>query len=75
MTDEREKIVAWLRHKADEMEAKAANEAWVAASQLSTAALCFRYEADAIERGDHLVWKPKPTIPVAEWIDKPSAGH
>lgn len=61
MSEEAEKIVAWLR-------AGCGWESTVNRRLLADVAA-------AIERGDHLVWKPEPTIPASEWTKQPNVGH
>ncbi len=66
MTEEAQKIVAWLRNRGDELSGHLHSH--------GRTRECIHI-ADAIERGDHLVWKPEPTIPASEWVKTPSVGH
>jgi hypothetical protein len=59
LTEREEKVVAWLRAQAK----------YPANGRL------IHQLAEAIERGDHLTWKPEPTIPASEWTKTSNVGH
>lgn len=71
---ERDKIVAFLRREAEETENRSYDLVECEGAIMRQGAAYYHGIADRIENGDHLV-KPKPTIPFAEWCDKPSCGH
>ena len=67
LTKREERIVAWLRWMSQELD-DIGDVAWSDSD-------VYRRAADAIERGEHLTWKPEPTIPASEWMGKPSVAH
>jgi hypothetical protein len=75
MSEEREKIVAWLRSMAADCLTQLEEMRPEYHKDFEASAALAESIASQIERGDHLVWNPRPSIPVKDWIGKPSVGH
>lgn len=72
---ERDKIVRYLKHAARNAPDSFSMFASGTGGLVESPGGAIERLAREIERGDHLVWKPKPTIPAETWMKTPSVGH
>lgn len=71
---ERDRIVDWLRREGERWQAQVASYRAAGNNGPYLGQPSYGDIANRIEAGAHLK-RPEPTIPVSEWIDKPSVGY
>lgn len=48
--------------------------AWLRSPEFNTGTNYGKCIALKIENGEHMLYRPKPTIPASEWMKRPSVG-